>query len=155
MSQHCTSASISHMPEVGHSWEPEKVFHVIVLVLCVLAVTGSLLLRRDGNGLRLLGIKWPISCALYENFGVKCALCGLTRSFCAMGTGELSAAAHFYPIGPAIFVFVCLQIPYRIHVLWAAHTEKRKLKVAGVFLAIGLAGALLINWFVYLGGLIL
>ena len=128
---------------------------MIVLFLCLLAVIVSLLLRQHGGELRLFGIRWPVSCALYENFGVKCALCGLTRSFCAMGAGELSAAAHFHPLGPAIFVFVCAQIPYRIHALWATREAGRKLRRAGVFLTIGLAGALLINWFVYLGGLIL
>jgi hypothetical protein len=143
------------MPEVGRFREPEKAYHVIVLVLCVFAVIASLLLQFDENGLRLLGVRWPVSCALYENFGIKCALCGLTRSFCAMGAGELRTAAHFHPLGPAIFVFVCLQIPYRIHTLWTTREEKRKLRRAGIYLAIGLAGALLVNWFVYLGGLIL
>lgn len=155
MSQQCTSISIGRTPEIGHVWKPEKTFHVIVLSLCVLALIVSLLLQHDESELRLLGIRWPISCALYENVGIKCALCGLTRSFCAMGTGELSSAAHFHPLGPAIFVFVCLQIPYRIHALWTIRKAKRKLRLAGIYLAIGLVGALLINWLVYLGGRIL
>jgi len=155
MSQLCTSISIGRTSEVEHVWEPEKVFHMIVLILCVLAVIVSLLLRHDGNETRLFGIRWPVSCALYENFGIKCALCGLTRSFCAMGAGELSAAAYFHPLGPAIFVFVCIQIPYRIHALWATREARKKLRLASVYLTIGLAGGLLINWFVYLGGLIL
>ena len=155
MSQQCTSISIDRRSEIRHVWELEKAFHVIVLALCVLALIVSLLLKLNGSELRLLGIRWPISCALYENFGIKCALCGLTRSFCAMGTGELSTATHFHPLGPAIFVFVGLQIPYRIHALWIICKAKRKLRLAGVYLATGLVGALLINWFVYLGGLIL
>jgi hypothetical protein len=155
MSQLCTSISIGRTSEVGHFREPKKVYHVIVLVLCVLAVIVSLLLQHEGDELRLFGIRWPVSCALYEHFGIRCALCGLTRSCCAMGAGELSAAARFHPLGPGIFVFVCLQIPYRIHALWATRVEKRRPNVAGVLLAIGLAGALLINWFVYLGGLML
>lgn len=121
----------------------------------MLAVMVSLLLQFDGDELRLFGIRWPVRCALYESFGIKCALCGLTRSFCAMGTGELTEAARFHPLGPAIFVFVCLQIPYRIHALWATREEKRKLRRIGIYLAIGLGGALLINWLVYLGGFIL
>jgi hypothetical protein len=72
-----------------------------------------------------------------------------------MGAGELSAAAYFHPLGPAIFIFVCLQIPYRIHALWTTRKIKRKLRLVGIYLATGLVGALLINWFVYLGGLIL
>ena len=135
-----------------HVWEREKVFHLIVLVLCGLAVIVSLLLYQDGKGLRLFGIQWPVNCALYENFGIKCALCGLTRSFCAMGTCEFSAAVHFHPLGPAIFVFVCLQIPYRIHALWATCENNGVLRRIGIYLAFGLTGGLLINWFVYLGG---
>ena len=155
MSQQCISISIDRLSGMGRLWEPEKAFHWIVLILCVLAVTVSLLLRHDGDGLSVFGIRWPVSCALYEHFGIKCALCGLTRSFCAMGTGEFSAAAHFHPLGPAIFAFVCLQIPYRIHALWVGQAKNRKLRRAGVFFALGLAGALLINWFVYLGGRVL
>lgn len=152
MSQQCTSLLISRASGAERLLEPEKAFHWIVLILCVLALTASLLLRYDGNGLRLFGIRWPVSCALYENFGVKCALCGLTRSFCAMAAGELSAAAHFHLFGPAIFIFVCLQIPYRIHALWSTRQVNGVLRRVGLYLAFGLLGGLLINWLVYLGG---
>lgn len=155
MSQLCTSIAIGRTSAVGHVRKEEKVFHLIVLIPCVLAVIVSLLLQQDGNGLRLFGIWWPVHCALYENFGIKCAMCGLTRSFCAMGAGELSAAMHFHLLGPAIFVFVCLQIPYRIFVLWTTREKMRVFRLVGVYLAIGLAGILLINWWVYLGGLFL
>jgi hypothetical protein len=138
-----------------HVGEREEVFHLIVLVLCGLAAIMSLLLHQDGNGLRLFGIQWPVSCALYENFGIKCALCGLTRSFCAMAAGELFEAVHFHPCGPAIFVFVCLQIPYRIYALWVSREVNGVLRRIGIYVSVGLAGGLLINWFVYLGGRIL
>jgi hypothetical protein len=121
----------------------------------MLVVIGSLPLRYGGDGLYLLGIKWPVSCALYQSFGIRCVLCGLTRSFSSMARGDISAAIQFNPLGPAIFVFVCLQIPYRIHALWTARAENRKLRVAGIYSVMALAGAVLINWFVYLGGLIL
>jgi hypothetical protein len=152
MSQLCTSLSVNRMSGTGRLCEPEKAFHWIVLILCVLAVTVSLLLRYDGEGLSVFGIQWPVSCALYENFGVKCALCGLTRSFCAMASSEFSAAVHFHLLGPAIFVFVCLQIPYRIHALWATCEDNGVLRRIGIYLAFGLTGGLLINWLVYLGG---
>ncbi len=115
---------------------------------------GSFLLSHRGDGLRLLGIEWPVGCALYQNFGIKCALCGLTRSFSSIAKGDFSKAAQFHSLGPAFFVFVCLQIPYRINALLATHTENRKLRLTGIYLAAVLAGALLINWFVYLGGLV-
>ncbi|MBN2316831.1 MAG: DUF2752 domain-containing protein [Sedimentisphaerales bacterium] len=152
MFQQCTSLSIGRTSETGRLCEPDKAFHWIVLILCVLAVTVSLLLRHDGDGLRLFGIRWPVSCALYENFGVRCALCGLTRSFCAMAAGEWSAAMHFHLLGPVIFVFVCLQIPYRIHALWSTRPINGMLRRIGMYVSLGLAGGLLINWLVYLGG---
>lgn len=132
-----------------------KVCHVVALVLCVLIVLASLILRHTGDGLSLSGVEWPVSCALYRNFGVKCALCGLTRSFSSIARGDVSAAAQFHPLGPALFVFVCLQIPYRIYSLSPTRAEDRSLRLRGICVAAVLAGALLINWFVYLGGLVL
>lgn len=130
-------------------------YHVIVLVLCVLILIGAFLLNSREDGLYLFRIEWPISCALYQNFGIKCALCGLTRSFCSIAAGNFSEAIRFHILGPAVFVFVCLQIAYRIYVLRTPGMENGKLRTAGIYLASVLAGLLLINWFVYLGGLVL
>ncbi len=155
MPESCTSVSINSMPEGRSLQGGVKMRHIIVLALCMLVVIGSLLLRYGGDGLYLFRITWPVSCALYQNFGITCALCGLTRSFTSMARGDIPAAIQFHPLGPAVFVFVCLQIPYRIYALWTARAENRRLRMAGIYSAIALAGALLINWFVYLGGLIL
>jgi len=127
----------------------------VVLALCVLAVGGSLLLQHGGDGLYLFGVKWPVNCALYQNLGVKCAMCGLTRSFCSIAGGDFSAAMRFHILGPAAFAFVCLQMAYRIHLLRTAKRQNKMLRRGGICSALVLAGALLINWFVYLGGLVL
>lgn len=134
---------------------PETVFHFIVLASCVLVVAVSFLLQYDGQSLQLFGGRWPFSCGLYQTFGIKCALCGLTRSFCKMAGGEVIAAIHFHAMGPAVFIFVCFQIPYRIYVLRSGHSKNGKLRQAGVYSVFGLAAALLINWFIYLGGFVL
>ncbi|TKJ36452.1 MAG: hypothetical protein CEE38_11600 [Planctomycetes bacterium B3_Pla] len=155
MTEHCISVSTDSMPEKRPLPVQAKVRHIVVLALCVLAVSGSLLLRHGGDGLYLFGIRWPAGCPLYQNFDVKCALCGLTRSFCSIAKGDFSGAAQFHSLGPAFFVFVCLQIPYRIYALLIAHTENKKLRLTGICLALMIAGGLLINWLVYLGGLIL
>ena len=108
MPEHCIRVSIDSIPEKlplpGHA----KVCHVVVLALCALAVSGALLLQRGADGLYLFGTKWPVSCALYHNFGVKCAMCGLTRSFSSIAKGDFSEATQFHPLGPAFFAFVCL-----------------------------------------------
>jgi len=95
-------------------------------------------------------------CLLYHTFGVKCALCGLTRSFCSLTHGDFLASVRFHPLGPAIFAFICLQVPYRIYGLLV---YPRKIKagimkfglVAGVLLIM----AIFVNWLIYLGGLLL
>jgi hypothetical protein len=130
-------------------------YHVIVLVVCLLVLLASFLLHSSDDGLFLFGIKWPISCALYQNFGIECALCGLTRSFCSIAAGNFARAMRFHIFGPAVFLFVCAQTAYRVYVLRKPGRENRKLKTAGVYLTLALAGLLLINWFVYLGELAL
>ena len=153
MAEHCISllSDTIRWPSPSRA----KVFHIAVLALCVLAVGGSLLLRHGDDGLYMFGIEWPASCPLYQTLDVKCALCGMTRSFSSIAKGDVPKAAQFHSLGPAFFVFVCLQIPYRICALSARQSESRKLRFAGIYVAVVLAAALLINWFIYLGGLAL
>ena len=132
-----------------------NVCHVVVLISCVLAVLGSFFLHPGDDGLYLFGLEWPLNCALYQNLGVKCALCGLTRSFCSIAGGDFSGAMRFHILGPAVFAFVCLQMAYRIYMLRTARRQNKMLRRAGICSALVLAGALLINWLVYLGGLVL
>ena len=155
MPERCVNISTDRLAEERPLPDRARVGHIVVLALCVLAVSGSLLLRYGGEGLYLFGIEWPVGCPLYQNFGIKCALCGLTRSFSSIAKGDVSAAAQFHPLGPALFVFVCLQIPCRIYSLLATRVEDRRLRLRGICVAAVLAGALLINWFVYLGELVL
>ena len=129
--------------------------HQAILILCCLILIGSFLLQTDGDNLHILGVKWPVRCSLYSRFGVKCALCGMTRAFSAMAHRDIRAALHWHALGPAFFVFVCLQIPYRIYAL-AIRPAKTNAKLMKISLVIGvlLVVALFANWFVYLGGLI-
>jgi hypothetical protein len=62
---------------------------------------------------------------------------------------------QFHPLGPAIFVFACLQAAYRVYALQIAGRTNNKMRLTGIYSALALAGALLVNWFVYLGGLFL
>jgi hypothetical protein len=142
-------------PGMVFSLGAETAFHFIVLVLSLLVLIASALLKHDGHGLQLFGIEWPLGCTLYQVTGVKCAFCGLTRSFCSMVRGELAAAMHYHWLGPVVFIFVCLQIPYRIYALGSDLTGLATLKRVGAYSAWGLGAALLINWFIYLGGLFL
>ncbi|UCF17914.1 MAG: DUF2752 domain-containing protein [Phycisphaerales bacterium] len=155
MPENCISISSSMSRERRSVEVQANEYHVLVLILCILVLLLSFLLHPGDDGLCLFGIEWPISCALYENSGIKCALCGLTRSFCSIAAGNFAEATRCHVLGPAVFAFVCVQIAYRLHALRTAGRENRKLKMAGIYSAIVLAVLLLINWFVYLGGLVL
>ncbi|UCG56142.1 MAG: DUF2752 domain-containing protein [Phycisphaerales bacterium] len=129
--------------------------HIVILLLCLVILVASWLLKADENGVHLFGFKWPMYCLLYKTVGIKCALCGLTRSFSSMAHGDFRRAFEFHRLGPALFAFVALQIPYRIYAL-TIHPNRVNKKMMRVHMAVAAAvlAAALVNWLVYLGGLI-
>jgi len=130
--------------------------HIIILLLCIVILIASLVFKINGNDTNVFGFKWPLHCLLYKTLGVKCALCGLSRSFCSLAHGDFLKSLRFHTIGPAIFIFVCLQIPYRI---WAIALIRRKINATimkiGLSTGVLLVAALFVNWLIYLGGLFL
>lgn len=123
--------------------------HKVILLLCVVIVAASLVFQACDDGIRLFGVGCPVHCFLYEAVGVKCALCGLSRSFCSLAHGDFHRATAFHYCGPLIFGFVCMQIPYRI---FAASGKAGRINL---FLSAAIAAAIFVNWLIYLGGLIL
>ncbi len=80
----------------------------------------------------------------------------MTHSFSALGHGELSKALEYHVLGPVIFCYIIFQIPYRI---WALAkmpklVNKTIRKSHAIFTATVIF-AVLINWFIYLGGRLL
>jgi hypothetical protein len=132
------------------------VHHIIILILCVVILTASLLFRVSEAELYLFGFKSPLRCFLYHTVGIKCALCGLTRSVCSLAHGNFRQALNFHLFGPAIFALISFQIPYRIYAL-IIHPKKmnRKLIKIHLSLAVTISILIIVNWLVYLGGLIL
>jgi hypothetical protein len=136
--------------------ESQKVYHIIILLVCVAILIASLLFHVNEAELYLFGFKWPVHCFLYETFGVKCALCGLTRSVCSFAQGNFLTSLRFHLVGPAIFAFICLQVPYRIWVLvMRPRQPNKKIMKIGMGISVLIIVALLVNWLVYLGGLVL
>ena len=128
----------------------------MILLLCAAILVFSLLLHVKEGELYLFGFKWPHHCPLYEIVGIKCALCGLTRSFCSLAHGNLLASIRFHTLGPMFFAFICFQIPYRIYgVIIQPGKMNRKLIKINLSLAVTISILILVNWFVYLGGLVL
>jgi len=134
----------------------QKVHHIIILILCIVILTASLLFRVNEAELYLFGFKWPLRCFLYHTLGIKCALCGLTRSVCSLAHGNLQQAIKFHLLGPPIFALICFQLPYRIYAL-IIHPKRmnRKIMKINSLFAVTVLIAIFLNWLAYLRGLIL
>ena len=136
--------------------ESRRVYDAIVLLGCAAILIAVGLCMAGENGLYLFGIRLPVRCRLYETFGVKCALCGLSRSLCHITHGDFRESLAFHALGPAIFGLICLQIPYRMSGLraWATKTH-RALYLVNAGAAVVIAIGVFVNWLSYIGGLIL
>jgi hypothetical protein len=137
---------------------PSKTHHIIILALCIVIIAGCFLFRADDTGLFLFGFKWPFRCFLKETVGLKCALCGISRSLCSAAHGNLKASLGYHPVGPFIFGFILWQLPYRI---WALKAKRNLsgnsqdsagagLRRFNIIAAIIIVSAIFINWIVYL-----
>ncbi len=73
-----------------------------------------------------------------------------------MAHGNLLESVQLHLLGPVIFTFICLQIPYRVYALMI-YPRKINAKIMKIGLGTGvlLTAALFVNWLIYLGGLIL
>ncbi len=130
--------------------------NLVILIICVAILAGAFVFEVEELGLWLFGIKWPIHCFLYHTFGIKCALCGLSRSFCALADGDLLQAFQLHPLGPVLFFFTVFQVPYRLYALAIRpkRINAKMRKTHAIFAAVVLV-AILINWLFYLGGRLL
>jgi hypothetical protein len=92
---------------------------MLVGAIAILAATFTLRLRdRETVAVRWLGIDLPPICASRWLLGVECPGCGLTRSFVALASGQLSQSLTFHRLGWLLAVAVAAQIPYRVFALW-------------------------------------
>lgn len=132
------------------------VYHIVILLICTAILFFSLLLQMEEGELYLFGFKWPHHCLLYDIFGIKCALCGLTRSFCSLAHGDWHQSLMYHTLGPIIFAFTCFQVPYRIYgVIIHPRAINRRLIKINLSLTVAVTIVIFINWLIYLGGLIL
>ena len=119
-------------------------------------IAAARLINVNMAGLYLFGFKWPIHCLLKHTFGIKCALCGMTHSFSAMARADLDGAFGFHRMGPVLFAFIILQVPYRI---WAVKLSPKlisaKLRRAQMALTALILAAIFIDWLIYLGARLL
>ena len=138
------------------SFDEHAVGDVVILLVCAGVAVLSLLLDARDDGVYLFGLGWPTRCALYETIGVKCAFCGMTRSFCAMAHGDVPTSYAFHRLGPALFGFVLLQLAYRVYALAIRPRRvSRTVGSIGWVAAIVLVIAVFGDWATYLGGFVL
>ena len=136
--------------------DSETVRHATILVVCLVALAFAAILTPGEHELTLFGLRWPFSCRLHDMFGIRCALCGMSRSFTALAHGDLAGSLAFHRLGPVVFALFCLQIPYQLYALAIRpkRVGRRFTRIhAGLVVLISLA--LLVHWIVYLGGLLL
>jgi len=133
----------------------EKTYHLILLLACAGVLAASFILRPSGEGISLLGYRWPFYCWLHETLGVRCALCGMSRAFCSLAHGDIGASFGFHRLGPLVFAMFCLQLPYRAYAL-AIHPQRIDPRLTKIHrgLVILLCAAIMVHWLSYLEGLI-
>lgn len=140
----------------SNGWGCDAAYHGVLLSACTAAIAGAFVLGPDEQGLSLLGYRWPFYCWLHETLGIKCALCGLSRSFCSMAHGNISAGFGFHPLGPVVFVLFCLEVPYRLYRLRRRQKQRQRgLTQAHAWVVAAVGVGMFVNWLGYLGGLIL
>ena len=133
----------------------EKAWHLILLLACAGVLAASFILQPNGGGLSLFGYRWPFYCWLHETFGIRCALCGMSRSFSSLAHGDIGASFAFHHLGPLLFAVFCLEIPYRLYALVIQpRAVDRRLVKGHVGIMVLLCAAILCDWFWYLEGLI-
>lgn len=88
-------------------------FDIQVLVVCVIVVGLSVLITPSSEVLTLWGYELPPMCTYKALFGFECLGCGLTRSFTFMGHFAWADAWGMNRLGPALWLIVAAQIPYR------------------------------------------
>jgi len=133
----------------------EKAYHLILLLACAWVLAASFILHPNEGGLSFFGWHWPFYCWLHETSGIRCALCGMSRSFCSLAHGDIGASFAFHRLGPFLFAVFCLEIPYRLYALAIQpRVINRRLVKGHVGIIILLCAMILCDWFLYLEGLI-
>lgn len=86
----------------------------LLLVICAAVVGLAALLTPTPDFVELFGTRIPETCGYKRVLGVGCPGCGLTRSFTYMAHFAPMQALRMNPMGPFFFLFVLVQVPYRV-----------------------------------------
>lgn len=136
------------------SYHQQRDRHWTMLWISTFVVAASFLLRSEGA--EKVALHWPHfqlpeMCASRSVFGVECPGCGLTRSFIALASGDLSSSFHFHRLGWLLAISVVAQFPYRAYSLSQLHRRIYTNRWSSWF-AWFLITALILNWVIKLCG---
>ena len=98
-----------------------------------------------------------VLCLFRRATGLPCMGCGLTRSFCAMGKGEVARAAGFHALGPYLFAGACAYWARAVGAVagWDAAVARFDDGVRRLRLPLVTVVALFVVWFATLASLVL
>ncbi len=126
--------------------------HLLILAACLTVVIMAFILPPDRVIANRLGLRWHVYCFLDNLFGLKCASCTLARSFSACAQGQLSKAFKHDSLGPLIFLYLIVQIPYR---LWSLVKAPKRLPRSVVRIQAGytvlIVALIIVDWLFTLG----
>ncbi len=95
--------------------------HWTMLIASIVILGLSLVLSVQDSGttsaVTIGGVELPPMCGSRYWFETDCPGCGLTRSFIALSSGDLTKSIQFHRVGWLLWIAVVLQIPYRIFCL--------------------------------------
>jgi hypothetical protein len=104
------------------------------LIGAIVILTLSLFLNIDSSGSVYLDsgskITVPGSCIFKTVTDIECPFCGLTRGFVSISHLQISKAMSYNYLSGFLFVFVILQIPYRLIRLVYIKQKKRPIKIS-------------------------
>jgi hypothetical protein len=109
---------------------PSLITHVVWFFIAVLVVLASVVLTVNQSEVGIPGLSavLPGLCTFKRTTGLDCPGCGLTRCFISLGHGQIGAAFGFNPVGILLYVFVIIQIPFRLTQIVRIRWGRRELK---------------------------
>lgn len=126
--------------------------HLLILVACSVIVATAFMFPPDRIFAQQLGFRWHAYRLLDSFFGLRCASCTLARSFSACAQGQLGQAFTYDSLGPLIFLYLILQIPYRLWSLarYPNRIARRAIRIQAAYTAM-IVGLIVVDWLLTLG----